>query len=172
MNNFFNLKQENKIIKDKLFLLAGEHPREMISSETIFSFMKFLCENKDTLSKNLLEKNHFRIIVNANPNGRIQVEKGDYCKRTNNNEIDINRNWDYFFGKDITMTEENSGLTAFSEIETKFIRDSIKDLNAKLFLTVHSGTLALFHPYAYLMEDGKFHLIYINKSIKNPFFSN
>jgi len=143
--------------KDNVFLLAGEHPREMISSETMFTLIKFLCEKKDNpVAKRLLEKNNFRIFVNANPTGRMQVEKGDYCKRTNGNDVDINRNWDYFFGKEITMSEENSGKSAFSEIETQFVRDGIKDFNAKLFLSVHSGTLALFHPYAYLIEEGIF----------------
>lgn len=143
--------------KDNIFLLAGEHPREMISSETMFGLIKFLCEKKDSgAARKLLESNNFRIFVNANPSGRMIVEKGDYCKRTNGNDVDINRNWDYFFGKEITMSEENSGLSAFSEAETRFIRDSIKDFNAKLFLSVHSGTLALFHPYAYLLEEGIF----------------
>lgn len=129
----------------------------MISSETMFSFIKFLCEKKDSsVAKRLLEANNFRIIVNANPTGRMEVEKGDYCKRTNGNDVDINRNWDYFFGKEITMSEENSGQTAFSETETKFILDAIKDFGAKLFLSVHSGTLALFHPYAYLLDEGNF----------------
>jgi len=136
-------------------LLAGEHPREMISAETMFTFIKFVCEKKENAAKRLLESNKFRIIVNANPNGRIQVEKGDYCKRSNLNDVDINRNWDYFFGKEITLFEENSGKSAFSEIETTFIRDAIKEFNAKLFLTMHSGTLALFHPYAYLTEEGR-----------------
>ncbi len=155
INNNIKLSDVNKKKKDKLFLLAGEHPREIISSETMFGFITFLCEKKDNLSKTLLENNLFRIIVNANPNGRLEVEKGEYCKRTNNNNVDINRNWDYFFGKDINLAEENSGLFAFSEIESKFIRDSIKDFKAKLFLTLHSGTLGLFHPYAYLTEEGK-----------------
>ena len=151
------IKSSNIKKKDNIFLLAGEHPREMISSETMLGFIKFLCEKKDSsAAKKLLESNNFRIFVNANPAGRMQVEKGNYCKRTNGSDVDINRNWDYFFGKDITMSEENSGLSAFSEIETKFIHDAIKDFSAKLFLTLHSGTLALFHPYAYLFEEGIF----------------
>ena len=121
----------------------------------MFNFVKFLCENKDGSSKNLLNKNNFRIIINSNPNSRVKVENGEYCKRTNNNDVDINRNWDIFFGKEIDSAEVNSGKIPFSEIESRFIKDSIKDFNAKLFLTVHSGTLALFHPYAYLPKEGK-----------------
>lgn len=143
--------------KDNIFLLAGEHPREMISAETMFAFVKFLCIKNDQNpdARRLLDNNNLRIIINANPTGRKKVESGQYCIRTNQNEVDINRNWDYFFGKDIHLAEENSGKAAFSEIETKFIRDAIESYNAKLFLTLHSGTLGLFHPYAYLMEEGK-----------------
>lgn len=144
------MKNNNlKIKKDNIYLLAGEHPREMISPEFMLHFVTFLCENQNTSAKKILEKNNFRIVVNANPNGRIKVENGDYCRRTNNNNIDLNRNWDYFFGKDINQSEENSGKKPFSEVESVFIRDTIKNFNAKLFLTVHSGTMALFHPYAY-----------------------
>ena len=124
----------------------------MISPEFILHFITFLCENQNTSAKKILEKNKFRIVVNANPYGRLMVENGDYCRRTNKNNIDLNRNWDYYFGKNINQSEENSGKKAFSEIESVFIRDTIKNFNAKLFLTVHSGTLALFHPYAYMHE--------------------
>lgn len=121
----------------------------MISPEFMLHFVSFLCENQNTSAKKILEKNNFRIIVNANPDGRIEVEKGEYCRRTNKNKIDLNRNWDYYFGNEINISEENSGLKPFSEFETIFIRDTIKEFNAKLFLTIHSGTMALFHPYAF-----------------------
>jgi hypothetical protein len=148
-----NNKNNNlKVKKDNIYLLAGEHPREMISPEFMLHFITYLCENQNSLAKKILEKNNFRIIVNANPNGRLMVENGEYCRRTNENEIDLNRNWDYYFGKNINQSEENSGRKAFSEIESVFVRDTIKNFNAKLFLSIHSGTLALFHPYAYMHE--------------------
>ena len=52
--------------------------------------------------------------------------------------------------------EENPGTAPFSELETKFILESIKDFNAKLFLTIHSGVFGLFHPYAYESNPGIF----------------
>ena len=150
--NTNNLKSK----KDNIYLLAGEHPREMISPEFMLLFITFLCENQKNSSKKILEKNNFRIIINANPDGRIKVEEGEYCRRTNNNNIDLNRNWDYFFGREINKSEENSGTRPFSEIESQFIRDTISKFDAKLFLTVHSGTMALFHPYAYLHKGSMF----------------
>ena len=82
----------------------------------------------------------------------MEVEKGDFCIRGNLNDVDINRNWDFFWGKDISLGEENPGKKPFSEVETLFIKDSIELFKPKLFLTIHSGEYSLFHPYAYLDE--------------------
>ena len=34
------------------------------------------------------------MIINANPISRSKVEKGEYCIRENENNVDINRNYD------------------------------------------------------------------------------
>lgn len=140
-----NLKSK----KDNIYLLFGEHPRELISAELGYDFVKFLCKRKNFAAKKILQKNNFRIMVNANPNKRIEVERGDYCIRGNPNNVDINRNWDFYWGEKITMPEENPGTRPFSEIETSFIRDSVIQYSPRLFLTVHSGEYSLFHPYAF-----------------------
>jgi hypothetical protein len=121
----------------------------------MLQFVVNLCKGKDQVYKDLLENNIFRIIVNANPNGRIGVEKGDYCKRSNSNNVDINRNWDIHHKEKITiMDEENPGNKPFSELETLFVHKSIEKFNAKLFLTIHSGFYGLFLPYAFEEEEG------------------
>ncbi len=78
------------------------------------------------------------------------VEKGEYCKRTNANGVDLNRNWGFHHGEKISLQEETPGKKAFSEIETQFIRDSVKSMiDPLMFLSIHSGTLGLFYPYAF-----------------------
>jgi hypothetical protein len=106
-----------------------------------------------------LDKFSFRIVLNANPHGRRDVEKGNYCTRTNENKVDINRNWDIFWDKDISVGDENPGVRPFSEKETRFVRDAVKDFNPKLFLTIHSGVYGLYYPYAYLEEEGIYYFI-------------
>jgi len=134
--------------------LSGEHPRELIAVETVFEFTKYLCKNKNSDQvKKLLKRNIFRINVNANPYKRIEVEKGDFCIRGNPNNVDINRNWDFFWGKNIQTREENPGSKAFSEIETRFIKETVEKFKPKLFLTLHSGEFGLFHPFAYDGEN-------------------
>jgi hypothetical protein len=156
-------RNDTNSTKDNIFILAGEHPRELIAVEFVFKFVKLLCEKSNTtmryyvdlLLSNLIDKNNFRIIVNANPYSRKKVENGEYCLRVNTRNVDINRNWDIFWQQgDINQVEEFHGSFAFSEPETTFIRDSIKDFKAKLFLSVHSGVYGLYLPYAYSDEEG------------------
>lgn len=77
------------------------------------------------------------------------VESGNYCKRTNINNIDPNRNWNIGWGKDISNSaEEGPGTKPFSEVESTFAKDSIAEFSPDVFLTVHSGVYGLFYPYA------------------------
>ncbi len=84
--------------KQKIFYLFGEHPRELISSETGLNLAKTLCGVQENFSftniNNLLQNNIIQFVINANPLGRLEVEKGDFCKRTNEHGVDLNRNWD------------------------------------------------------------------------------
>ena len=43
----------------------------------------------------------------------------------------------------------NPGLLAFSEIETQKLQETLAKFSPKVFVSVHSGQLALFTPYAY-----------------------
>jgi hypothetical protein len=149
-----NTKGKEKI---NIFILAGEHPRELISTELILNFVKYLClGNKDDKKYlDLVNSFNFRIILNANPIGREEVESGEYCKRTNKNNVDINRNWNIHWKLEEANPEEFGGESPFSEIETKFTKQLVDEFKPKLFLTIHSGAYGLFLPYAYLPEEGK-----------------
>jgi hypothetical protein len=43
----------------------------------------------------------------------------------------------------------NPGPFAFSEVETKTIKELLSVQSPTVFLSIHSGTLGLFAPYAY-----------------------
>ena len=167
---YFDITSSTENTKDNVFLLAGEHAREMISPELAYHFIISLCKDKDY--SELLKKNNFRIIVNANPNGRKKVEEGDYCIRTNDNDVDLNRNWNYRWEKaNKDNEEENPGPSPFSEIETKFIKAALTGYNAKVFLSIHSGAYGLFHPYAsspkkIQNKSDLLHMVTILKSIQ------
>jgi hypothetical protein len=121
---------------------------------------------KDTEAKDLLSKNIIRIVLNPNSQRKL-VEKGNFCVRVNHNNVDINRNWDYYWGREILLGEENPGPKPFSELEVNFIKDTVQVFQPKLFLTIHSGMFGMFHPFAFYEGEptNKGNFIYFKKYI-------
>ena len=77
-------------------------------------------------------------------------------RRTNSNNVDLNRNfptknWGENKGENATCDDETSnyygGVSAGSEIETKFVIEVIKEYSPKIILTLHS-------PYKVVNYDG------------------
>lgn len=135
----------------RAYLLFGEHPRELISPESGLDFLNDLCSNpQSTMNQKILDNYELRMIINANPLSREKVENGAFCLRENENGVDLNRNYDaHWVQVKDDYKQISSGPSAFSEPETKAIRDSMKSFNADLFLSVHSGTLGMYTPHAY-----------------------
>jgi hypothetical protein len=80
--------------------------------------------------------------------------ESEYCRRTNLNNVDLNRNWDYNHNKRIELPEEeNPGPKPFSETETQFLKFILEQFKAHIYLTVHSGAYGLYHPYAFSEKD-------------------
>jgi len=140
----------------KAFFVFGEHARELISPETGLQFMRTLCgqgggRNRE-LAERVLGSTSFVVLPNVNPMGRKQVENGAYCKRTNEDSVDLNRNWgdqhrdESRANKDDEM---NPGPYGFSEPETQSIRDLVKEENPDIFLSIHSGAYFMGTPFGY-----------------------
>jgi hypothetical protein len=101
------------------------------------------------------------MVLNANPQGRAMVEQGEYCTRTNENRVDLNRNYGFHWQAEHEDDDESgvgskqgqpveafsSGSSAFSEPETRIIRDLLGKTKPDVFLDIHSGTKGLFMPY-------------------------
>merc|ERR1719253_1052180 len=89
------------------------------------------------------------------------VEGGEYCTRTNENGVDLNRNYGFHWQEEKETDDEHgvgskagkpveafsSGSSAFSEPETRIVRRLINETRPDVFLDVHSGTKGLFMPY-------------------------
>lgn len=144
----------------KAVLVFGEHPRELISPEAALGLVRNLCGKgdqaefaKETLAKGV----EFVIVPNSNPTGRKAVEDGYYCKRTNDNGVDINRNWGDEHRDGLSKGDEQyPGPHGFSEPETRALRDLIGQEKPDLYLSVHSGDYLLGAPPGYKtnsMED-------------------
>mmetsp|Transcript_31588 Transcript_31588/g.61033 ORF Transcript_31588/g.61033 Transcript_31588/m.61033 type:complete len:379 (+) Transcript_31588:1-1137(+) len=141
--------------KMKVLLYFGEHSREMISPESALDFARHLCyEKEDTAeqAKSLLMKATIRMVPIVNHDGRKLVESGDFCHRTNAHNVDLNRNWDEHWQYSMAA-ETYPGEQPFSETETQILKKDAEEYKPNVFLTVHSGTLGLFTPWAYCSTD-------------------
>ena len=174
---YYTLTKPNNLKrpKIKIFILAGEHARELIAVELVLYFMKYICSNPKNI-ENILDTTEFRIIINSNPLGRQEVEAGNYCKRTNFNNIDLNRNWNIGWDtNEGNNGEQNPGSKPFSEVETTFTKDALEDFKPEVFLSIHSGVYGLFYPYASKMEEATYNISSIKtilSEVKSIFCQN
>jgi hypothetical protein len=149
--------------KNRMFVLFGEHARELISPETGIALLRTLCgagdlsllqtKTKAKSADDYLQDTEFQIVLNGNPNSRRKVEQGDYCLRVNENGVDLNRNWDEKWEAEaMDFANTNPGPRPFSESETKIFKQLVSDYNPTTFLTIHSGTRGMYMPWAYDMQ--------------------
>lgn len=154
------LPAEFKNKRQKVFLLFGEHSRELIAQETGLHFIQGLCAKESLLygADAVLNKNIFKIVYEANPNGKKILESQmNFDKRSNGNDVDTNRNWALNFKKTANALTANllkqkqtyPGPSAFSEFESRSVALAMKKFQPKVFLSMHSGANGLYIPYAY-----------------------
>lgn len=141
----------------KAFFVFGEHARELISPETGLHFMKTICgQSGGAMRRDLVDRvlgsTSFVVLPNVNPLGRKHVEDGEYCKRTNEDAVDLNRNWgDQHRDAKLANSDDemNPGPYGFSEPETQVIRDLAMEEKPDIFLSVHSGAYFMGTPFGY-----------------------
>jgi hypothetical protein len=155
IDTIVKLKKPGSSPVNRVFILFGEHSRELIGPESGLHLLKMFCgkvpvEGGVTIAE-LLQDNEFQFVLNGNPYSREKVEEGEFCLRTNYNGVDLNRNWDEMWnGAEGGNT--NSGPRPFSEAETRIFKNLVEDFKPTTFLTVHSGTRGMYMPWAYDME--------------------
>jgi len=148
---YVDISSNTSEIKIKSFLLFGEHARELISPESALYFINYLC--KKPPSETGLDKVTYRIVYNGNRISREKVEQGDYCLRTNQNDVDLNRNWDNYWKAGHMLSEIYPGPNPFSEPETLAFKQLVEDFEPNLFLSIHSGTKAMCLPYSHRQDS-------------------
>uniref|UniRef100_A0A7S4Q2Y3 Peptidase M14 domain-containing protein n=1 Tax=Alexandrium monilatum TaxID=311494 RepID=A0A7S4Q2Y3_9DINO len=140
----------------RVFLISGEHARELIGSESALHFLRALCGEVvlggNSSVERIMKDSEFAIVLNANPRARELVEQGDYCRRLNARGVDLNRNWDEWWSPSKSMGG-SGGPRPFSEPETRLIRQIVEEYQPTLFLSVHSGTRGLYMPWAYQVKQ-------------------
>jgi hypothetical protein len=140
--------------RTKAMFVFGEHARELVSPESSLDLLRTLCGQGAASSRvsSLLDKVEFIVVPNANPLGRKKVEEGYYCKRTNEDNVDLNRNWgDDHRGDAMKFQgdEMDPGPSGFSEPETQILRDLAQEVKPDVYLSIHTGAYLLGAPYGY-----------------------
>jgi hypothetical protein len=153
MSYYIINKRNANINKRKSLMIFGEHSRELISPEMGLYIIKVLCKQDDTYDDETVEAMLFNvefiIVPIVNEFGRDLVEKGSYCWRTNENGVDINRNWDSHWEYSNVHDVQFPGDKPFSEWETRAILKLMNKFNPEIFISTHAGTLGMYTPYAY-----------------------
>mmetsp|Transcript_8775 Transcript_8775/g.23494 ORF Transcript_8775/g.23494 Transcript_8775/m.23494 type:complete len:431 (+) Transcript_8775:76-1368(+) len=148
---------------NRVFMLFGEHSRELISPESGLHLLRVLCGDARPRegapsADAVLRDSEFEMVLNGNPGSRPKVEGGDYCLRTNPRGIDLNRNWDEKFLREPDPTgnvergQTYGGPEAFSEPETQIFRRLVTEYEPTAFVSVHSGTRGMYMPWAFDTE--------------------
>ncbi|CAE7666909.1 unnamed protein product, partial [Symbiodinium sp. KB8] len=121
------------------------------------AFMRGLCapHGKAPAWAHTAASVQFTILPLINRWGHDEVHKGHFCLRTNANDVDINRNWDAHWrpAQDGDPAQTGPGSGPFSEAETVAMRDAMTQAKPHLFVTVHSGAVGMYTPYAHSPKD-------------------
>ncbi len=146
--------------------MGGHHAREHLSVEMPLMLAQYLVDqyhagNARVIS--LINSRDIHIIPAVNPDGmEYDIKDGSYKmwrkNRTRNSDgtygVDLNRNYGFQWGTGGSSNTPSSdtymGTKAFSEIETKAIRDYIEtNSNITVLLTVHSFSKLILYPWGH-----------------------
>jgi hypothetical protein len=111
----------------RFLIQGGLHGNELLASEFVGWLAKRFASGESIL--NTLNGGHISIdfVPYANPDGTIQYT------RYNGNGVNLNRNFDVLWG----LTRENPGTQAFSESESRAIRDLVFSRDYTAAVDVH-----------------------------------
>jgi len=130
--------------KPKLFIMASMHPRELAPAELATRFAEYLVGKYDLDADItwLLDYNEIHLLLQANPDGRLQAETGlswrkntdnNYCTDTAYRGADLNRNFPFQWGccggsSSYECDELYRGPAPSSEPETQAIQTYLQTL--------------------------------------------
>lgn len=157
--NLIRISTNKSASKRKIFVDAGIHAREWIAPSTALYLISQLVENTNANS-DLLQNLEWIILPVLNPDGyeysrnterlwRKTVSTGRVC-----NGCDGNRNFDYFWmyagASSFECAETYAGNNAFSEIETRNLRDFLlQESGVYGYFTLHSYGNYFLYPWGY-----------------------
>lgn len=130
--NIYKYKLKPKSSRMKILIISGVHGSEFVYPFTLFNFIEILCQtdiHNYSYFQEIKENIEFVIVPVVNPHG------WNKNTRTNYNDVDINRNFDYKWD---TITDDTKGTAPFSENESQYIRDLLNAEKPDFFLDLHN----------------------------------
>ena len=149
---------ELRVMPPLVWVVCGVHAREWTVPYTCLQFLEKLKSIFQSTEDNILGFLRYKFILVANPDGYIYSMSGERMARKNrhtgycseNDGVDINRNFPVGFEKTADFCSDHyAGPEAFSEPESRAIRDSLAADVPWLFLSVHGNGQVWSVPYAY-----------------------
>jgi len=156
----------------EVFYNAMIHAREPQGMMVLMYFMYYLLENYnvDPAVTYLVNNRELYFVPVINVDGyelnRITSPEGGGMHRTNKNGVDLNRNFGHYWGYDDVGSSPDSGSltyrgpSAFSEPETKAIRDFCNSRHFVNALNYHTFSNLLIFPWGYINEESPDSLVF------------
>ncbi|XP_053616170.1 carboxypeptidase B-like [Plodia interpunctella] len=156
-----NFEDESKPV---IFIDGGIHAREWISPPTVTYAIRKLVE--DVTESDLLDKFDWILLPVVNPDGYEHTFTSfRFWRKTRSTDqhqlspacpgVDGNRNYDFFWNTVGTnpspCSDTYAGSRAFSEIETRVVRDIVNENlhRIALYLTMHSYGSMILYPWGH-----------------------
>jgi hypothetical protein len=118
---------------------GGIHGDEIGGPENLIRFARDLCikYGVDPVVTNLINNREIWLYLMVNPDGRANMS------RYNANGVDLNRDWGYMWD------QWGGSPAAFSQIETRFLRECMYTNQFVVHTSYHSGTQIISYPWSY-----------------------
>ncbi len=153
------------------FINSCQHAREWVSVTTNMFVADKLVRGYgvDPEVTAILDNVEFFIVPIVNPDGYVYSHTSERLWRKNRRPnaggtfgVDNNRNWGYQWGgagaSTVPSAEDYRGTAAFSEPETRAVRDFITDhANIRAYIDFHSYSQLILSPWAYTLDPSPDH---------------
>ena len=166
--NIYAVKISDNVDRDEeepgVLFLGCHHAREWISVEVPFLLARRLAEgyDDDPAIRDLVDRSEIWIVPLLNPDGleySINVYRYWRKNRRANADgtfgVDLNRNYGYMWGRDNQGSsdwpdaEDYRGVSAFSEPETRAVRDLFLSRSFLAVVSYHSYSQSILYPWGF-----------------------
>ncbi len=176
MRTIHALKISDSVATDEsepeVLFMGCHHARELMSVEIPLQFAEYLLAQYGTNAQvtQFVDTREIWIVPIVNPDGYVYVQNNhtgnnwDWWRKNRRNNgggsfgVDLNRNYGYNWGFDnigssgTTTSGIYRGTAAFSEPETRAIRDFCNSRDFVMWLSYHSYSELLLYPWGYTLD--------------------